>query len=241
MCSLRRFATRGWKSPQILIGIRLRLAGSPVSMIRREIRWNFGSHLPSKCRIGFAPVSGTLPAVNPAPAVLRAFPLRSSQSSPASIRSKCARTGTRHRVVRSAHHTAMATFSSQRSSHLLPTRRPALVDVHPSHGPIHSWRDFFIHLATITIGLLIALGLEGYVEWVHHRHLLHEAESSLREEIRGNASKMGETIARLHQSQQELKDDLTILSYVIKNRKWPESANFSIKFDITRFDNVSWD
>lgn len=116
-----------------------------------------------------------------------------------------------------------------------------MVDVHPSHGPIHSWRDFFIHLVTITIGLLIALGLEGYVEWVHHRHLLHEAESSLREEIRGNASKMGETIARLHQSQQELKDDLTILGYVIKNRKWPESANFSIKFDITRFDNVSWD
>ena len=45
-----------------------------------------------------------------------------------------------------------------------------MLDVHAPHESIHGWRDFFIHLATITIGLLIALGLEATVEWMHHRH-----------------------------------------------------------------------
>ena len=29
-------------------------------------------------------------------------------------------------------------------------------DVHPPHEASHTWKDFFIHIATITIGLLIA-------------------------------------------------------------------------------------
>jgi hypothetical protein len=38
-------------------------------------------------------------------------------------------------------------------------------DIHPPHQAAHSWRDIFIHLATITVGLFIALSLEGCVEW----------------------------------------------------------------------------
>ncbi len=45
------------------------------------------------------------------------------------------------------------------------------MDVHAPHKPIHSIKEFLVHLLAITIGLLIALGLESSVEWVHHRHL----------------------------------------------------------------------
>ena len=39
-----------------------------------------------------------------------------------------------------------------------------MLDVHaPEHG-IHGMRDFFVHLLTITAGLLIALALEAGVE-----------------------------------------------------------------------------
>jgi hypothetical protein len=48
-------------------------------------------------------------------------------------------------------------------------------DIHPPHQAAHRWRDIFIHLATITVGLFIALSLEGCVEWQHHRHLVREA------------------------------------------------------------------
>jgi hypothetical protein len=34
-----------------------------------------------------------------------------------------------------------------------------MLDVHPPHNPTHTWRDFFIHIATIVIGLIIAVGL----------------------------------------------------------------------------------
>jgi len=35
-----------------------------------------------------------------------------------------------------------------------------MLDVHPPHTSTHTWRDFFIHIATICIGLLIAVDLE---------------------------------------------------------------------------------
>ena len=65
-----------------------------------------------------------------------------------------------------------------------------MLDVHPPHEPLYNWRDFFVHLATITIGLLIALSLEGCVEWRHHRNLVREAEESLQREIRTNAGNL---------------------------------------------------
>ena len=61
-----------------------------------------------------------------------------------------------------------------------------MLDVHaPEHG-IHGVRDFFLHLFTITIGLLIALGLEAGVEALHHRHQREEAEMQIRQEIESN-------------------------------------------------------
>lgn len=64
-----------------------------------------------------------------------------------------------------------------------------MLDVHPPHEPVHGPRDFFLHLFTITIGLLIALGLEASVEALHHRHQREEAEAKIRQEIRGMRSR----------------------------------------------------
>jgi hypothetical protein len=57
-----------------------------------------------------------------------------------------------------------------------------MLDVHPPHHPTHTWRDFFIHIATIVIGLLIAIGLEQSVEFFHHRHERQQLEENLRAE-----------------------------------------------------------
>jgi hypothetical protein len=50
-----------------------------------------------------------------------------------------------------------------------------MLDVHAPHESVHTWKDFFIHIATIVIGLLIAIGLEQTVEFFHHRHQVAEA------------------------------------------------------------------
>ena len=45
-----------------------------------------------------------------------------------------------------------------------------MLDVHPAHHAASTWRDFFIHIATIVLGLLIAIGLE-------RRSVLHGSRS----------------------------------------------------------------
>src|ERR1700734_2390481 len=52
-----------------------------------------------------------------------------------------------------------------------PAEKPATtevpepkLDVHAPHQSVHSWRDFFVHIATIAVGLLIAVGLEQTIE-----------------------------------------------------------------------------
>jgi hypothetical protein len=39
-----------------------------------------------------------------------------------------------------------------------------MLDVHPAHHAASSWKEFLIHIATIVLGLLIAIALEQTVE-----------------------------------------------------------------------------
>jgi hypothetical protein len=70
------------------------------------------------------------------------------------------------------------------------SERYELVDVHSPHQPLHTWKDFWIHLATISIGLLIALGLEASVEGIHHLHQRHQLEDDLHAEAVKNIAAM---------------------------------------------------
>lgn len=115
-----------------------------------------------------------------------------------------------------------------------------MLDVHPPHEPLYSWRDFFVHLATITIGLLIALSLEGCVEWQHHRNLVREAEESLQREIRSNAGNLPRVLDDLHQQQTALNQDLVVLKKIIANPKVENRDEMSIGFHISGFNTVSW-
>jgi hypothetical protein len=61
-----------------------------------------------------------------------------------------------------------------------------MLDVHPPHAAVHTWKDFFIHIATIVVGLIIAVGLEQTVEYFHHQHQIHVARERILEEARVN-------------------------------------------------------
>ncbi len=88
------------------------------------------------------------------------------------------------------------------------------MEVHPPDHPIRNVRDFLLHLLTITVGLLIALGLEGLVEKVHNRHLLHTAEADLRVEIRENRKSLAEDEQHLNLTEQHIEAALDILDAV---------------------------
>ena len=61
-----------------------------------------------------------------------------------------------------------------------------MLDVHAAHATVHTWKDFFIHIAIITIGLLIAIALEQCVESLHHIHQRHQLQHDLLEEAKRN-------------------------------------------------------
>jgi hypothetical protein len=115
-----------------------------------------------------------------------------------------------------------------------------VLDVHPPDHSLHGWRDFLIHLATITIGLLIALSLEGCVEWRHHRNLVHEAEASLGTEIRSNAKDLQGALEDVRKEQKVLQQDVAVLKRSIANPRAPNREDMAINFHLGSFDDVSW-
>jgi Rad3-related DNA helicase len=55
-----------------------------------------------------------------------------------------------------------------------------MLDVHAPHEVLHTWKGFFIHIATIVIGLFIAVALEQSVEAINR----HREVAALREDLR---------------------------------------------------------
>ena len=86
-----------------------------------------------------------------------------------------------------------------------------MLDVHPPHVAAHGWRDFFIHIATITVGLLIALGLEASVEALHHHHQLAETREALAHEREENRARFAADTAYFRREAAELTNNLIVL------------------------------
>ncbi len=84
------------------------------------------------------------------------------------------------------------------------------MEIHPIHGPVQSWREFFTHLAIITIGILIALSLEGLLEWGHHRELVRQARENILTEVRKNKDTVDHALPELKKRQDELSNIIAI-------------------------------
>ena len=56
---------------------------------------------------------------------------------------------------------------------------PLMLDVHAPHEVLHTWKGFFIHIATIVVGLFIAVALEQSVEAINR----HSEVAALREDL----------------------------------------------------------
>jgi hypothetical protein len=114
-----------------------------------------------------------------------------------------------------------------------------VLDVHPPHGKMHGVRDFFLHLFTITIGLLIALALEGCAERWHHREIRDEADANLRQEIRDNAKEITDKRVSNQNEQENLKKVLPFLE-ARKQGKDYEIHEIQINYSIGQLSDASW-
>jgi hypothetical protein len=114
-----------------------------------------------------------------------------------------------------------------------------VIDVHLPHGKLLGVKDFFLHLFTITIGLLIALSLEGLVEYEHHRHLAREAADGLRVEVANNEHELVRQRQQIKDGQKLMEADLKVLAEM---RADPHAKRGSLNFifSLGGFDDMSW-
>lgn len=114
-----------------------------------------------------------------------------------------------------------------------------MLDVHPIHPSVHTWKDFLIHIVTITIGLLIAIGLEQAVEAVHHQNLRREARESIRREISDNEATLKEDLQSLQRQRTMLERDIQILRQLAAQQKGPiPTLNFDWQW--SGMDDAAW-
>jgi hypothetical protein len=114
------------------------------------------------------------------------------------------------------------------------------MEVHAPHEPIHTWRDFFIHIATITIGLLIAIALEQTVEWIHHRHIVHVARENIRREIEGNETSAQEDLGHLADESVVMKQNIEKMRQLRTNPDDLSHGSMSFNFQWSSFDQAAW-
>ena len=113
------------------------------------------------------------------------------------------------------------------------------MDVHPPHERIRSWKDFVLHLLTITIGLLIALALEAAVESLHHRHMVKDARANLRREIAENHALYTKNLQDLQAELVRLEQNIAQLRD-LRAGKTPEKFELQWSFDWSSYLDSAW-
>jgi hypothetical protein len=119
-----------------------------------------------------------------------------------------------------------------------------MLDVHPIHAPVHGWRDFFIHIATIVVGLCIAVGIQQAVEFFHNRYQLAEIRQALRLERQEGYKTLANETNFWRWGTAELQNNLMIFEYLQQHpgtpqEKLPGILFWSISDDL--FKSAVWD
>jgi hypothetical protein len=116
------------------------------------------------------------------------------------------------------------------------------LDVHAPHHPIGGWKDFFVHLVTITVGLLIAVGIEGCVELHREHKLVGEARATMREEIQHNSESMNGALKNLKTQRAMMKKNIEALTKIQENPKdrAAQDASISADYSIVGLRDTAW-
>jgi hypothetical protein len=112
------------------------------------------------------------------------------------------------------------------------------MEIHAPHGSVGSVREFLVHLAIITIGVLIALSLEGCTEWVHHRSLVREARANIANELRDNKNEIDRLISDMSKMGGELDVALGVIDD-LRTRGKTDAKSFSLTYQMAQLSTAS--
>jgi hypothetical protein len=119
-----------------------------------------------------------------------------------------------------------------------------MLEVHPPRHVAHGWRDFFIHIVTIVIGLLIALGLEQTAEGYHHWAQVREAREAIAQEWAANHQEFAKTTELFRRETKRFQTNLAVLQFLQQHpgtapNTWPGTINWHNR--ITSFSSAAWE
>ena len=113
------------------------------------------------------------------------------------------------------------------------------MEIHHPHSPFHSWRDFLVEIATIVIGVLIALSLEGLREWNHNRSLVEEARAALGREIADNKRSVDGDLTQIDTRKQNLDNALRFADDIIATGS-TAIHSLSLNVSLGELSSASW-
>lgn len=114
-----------------------------------------------------------------------------------------------------------------------------MIDIDPPQHAATTWRDFFIHIGTIVLGILIAIGLEQSVEYFHHRHQLREDRAELSAEYEENQGILRKNLAAVETIQSQLDHNMALLrEHQSSHAPLPEKLNYS--WNLYRTPDAVW-
>ena len=114
-----------------------------------------------------------------------------------------------------------------------------MLDVHAPEHPVHTFRDFLLHLFTITVGLLIALGLESAVEWRHHVHVGDEAEANIISELKDNQHDLAEVLKVIPAEEKSLMGAMAFLQAHAEGKPY-DIKEINLGMSLYSSRNASW-
>jgi hypothetical protein len=91
-------------------------------------------------------------------------------------------------------------------------------EVHPMHEPPLTWSGFFVHIATIVVGLFIAVCIDKTVEAIHHHFQRSELEAQMRQVFLDDLDSDNRALHELHVGRDFLADLLVAINARIENR-----------------------
>jgi len=112
------------------------------------------------------------------------------------------------------------------------------MEIHAPEGPILSGKHLLLQLATITIGILIALSLEGLTGWFHHRALVREARANIESEMADNKKELDGVLGKVPEAAQNLKQALQFVTDLLKRKKSDVHA-LTLSYVIARLNATS--
>lgn len=113
------------------------------------------------------------------------------------------------------------------------------MEIHVPRKAITSVKELLRELAIITAGILIALSLDGLVQWRHHRELAHEARANIMSELRENQRELAKEIQELQKIDQQNQNLVGLVHQLQIDRK-TRISELQYSFTLAELHSTSW-